>query len=51
MYLQKKDVTPKEIHEDMVQTLVEDSPSYTTVKKWATEFTQGINSTEDDPRH
>lgn len=49
-YLQKKGMTPKEIHEDMVQTLAEDSPSYATVKKWAAEFKRGRVSTEDDPR-
>ena len=46
-------MTPKEIHDDMVQTLAEDSPSYATVKKWAAEFKQGrvsIRVVEDDPR-
>ena len=48
-YLQKKGMTPKEIHEDMVQTLDDDSPSYSTIKKWAAEFKQGRESIEDDP--
>ena len=49
-HLQKKGMSPKEIHEDMVQTLGEDSPSYSTIKKWAAEFKRGRDSTEDDPR-
>ena len=49
-FLQKKGMTPKEIHADMVQTLAEASPSYATVKKWAAEFRRGRNSTKDDPR-
>ncbi|UYV76219.1 hypothetical protein LAZ67_13003072 [Cordylochernes scorpioides] len=31
-YLCKKGMSPKEIYEDMVDTLREDSPSYSTVK-------------------
>ena len=49
-YLQKKGMTPKEIHEDMVQILAEDSPSYETVKKWAAELKWGRESTKDGPR-
>ena len=49
-YLQTKGMSPKEILEDMVQTLGEDSPSYSTIKKWAAEFKRGRDSTEDDPR-
>ena len=49
-YLQKKGMTPKEIHEDMVKTLDDDSPSYSTIKKWAAEFKRGRESIEDDPR-
>ena len=47
-YLQKKGITLKEIHEDMIQILVENSPSNVTVKKLAAEFKQGRDSTEDD---
>ena len=51
-YLQKKKkgITPKEIHEDMVRIFAEDSPPYTTVKKWAAKFKSGRDSTEDDPQ-
>ena len=37
-YLQKKDMTPKEIHENIVQKFSEDSLSNATVKKLATEL-------------
>ncbi|UYV80323.1 hypothetical protein LAZ67_18002392 [Cordylochernes scorpioides] len=30
----KKGISPKEIYEDMVDTLREDAPSYSTVKKF-----------------
>ena len=49
-YPQKKGMTPKEMDEDMKKTLGDDSPAYSTVKKWAAEFTRGRNSTEDGPR-
>lgn len=49
-YLQKKGMTPKEIHEDMVKTLDDDSPSYSTIKRWAADFKRGRESIEDDPR-
>ena len=34
----KKGMTPKEIHEDSMKTLRNESLSYITVKKWAAEF-------------
>ena len=40
-YLCKKGMTPKEIHEDFIKTLGNESPSYSTVKKWAIEFKRG----------
>ena len=49
-YLQKKGITPKEIHEDMVRIFAEDSPPNTTVKRWAAEFKRGRDSSEDDPQ-
>ena len=47
-YLQKKGLTTKEIHTDMVSTLGDDAPALSTVKKWATEFKRGRESLEDD---
>ena len=49
-YLGLKGLPPKEVHEDMIATLGEEAPSYTTVKKWAAEFKRGRESLEDDPR-
>lgn len=49
-YLQKKGLTPKDIHADMVATLGDDAPALSTVKKWAAEFKRGRESLEDDPR-
>ena len=40
-YLCKKGMSPKEIHEDFMETLEKESPSYSTVKKWAAEFRRG----------
>ena len=40
----------EEIHENMVEILAENRPSYTTVKKWAVKFKWSRDSTEDDPR-
>ena len=49
-YLQKKGLTTKEIHTDMVSTLEDDASVLSTVKKWAAEFKRGRESLEDDPR-
>ena len=49
-YLQKKGLIPKDIHTDMVDTLGDDAPALSTVKKWAAEFKRGRESLEDDPR-
>ena len=40
-YLYLKGMSPKEIYDDMLETLGEDVPSYSTVKKWAAEFKRG----------
>jgi hypothetical protein len=48
-YLFKKRLTPNEVHKDMLTTLGESAPSYTTVKKWVAEFKLGRESIEDDP--
>ena len=42
-YLQKKGLTTKEIHTDMVSTLGVDTPALSTVK-WAAEFKRGRES-------
>ena len=49
-YLQKKGLTTKEIHADIVSTLGDDAPALSTVKKWAAEFMRRRESLEDDPR-
>ena len=43
-YFCKKGMTPKEIHEDFMETLEKGSPSYSTVKKWTVEFKRGTES-------
>ena len=49
-YVCKKDMPPKEIHEDFIETLRKESPSYSTVKKRAVEFKSGRERVEDDGR-
>ncbi|UYV69263.1 hypothetical protein LAZ67_6003028 [Cordylochernes scorpioides] len=49
-YICKKRMSPKKIYEDMVDTLREDAPSYTTVKKWVAAFKLGRIITEDEHR-
>ena len=49
-YLQKKDMIPTEIHENMVQIVAEDSSSYAIMKKWAVNFKRGWDRINDDPR-
>ncbi|KAF7642633.1 hypothetical protein LDENG_00254040, partial [Lucifuga dentata] len=50
MYLHKKGLKPKAIHDHMIATLGKDAPSYATVKRWSAEFKRGRQSLEDDPR-
>ena len=40
-YFSKKGTLSKEIHEDFMEPLGKESPSYSTVKKWAAEFKRG----------
>ena len=49
-YLQKKGLTTKEIHTDMVSTLRDGALTLLTAKKWAADFKRGRESLEDDPR-
>jgi transposase len=49
-YLSKKGMSPKEIHEDFMDTHEKDSPSYSTVKTWAAELKKGRESICDDER-
>ena len=41
---------PKEIHEDLMETLGKESTSYSRIKKWASEFMRGRESVEDNGR-
>ena len=49
-YLQKKGLAPKQIHADVVDTLGDDAPALSIVKKWAAEFKRDTKSFEDNPR-
>ncbi|UYV85088.1 hypothetical protein LAZ67_X004533 [Cordylochernes scorpioides] len=49
-FLCKKGMSPKEIYEDMVDTLREDVSSYSTVNKWIVAFKLGRISTEEEHR-
>ena len=44
-------MSPKEIHEEFMETVGKEPPSYSTVKKWAAEFRTGRKSIEDDERY
>ncbi|CAJ0928409.1 unnamed protein product [Ranitomeya imitator] len=43
-------MTTKDIHSDLVETLGDSSPPYSTVARWAKEFKLGRTSTEDEHR-
>ena len=47
--LDLKNLSSKEVHEDMVATLGEGTPSLSMVRKWITEFKRGRVSLKDDP--
>ncbi|XP_052821627.1 uncharacterized protein LOC128247040 [Octopus bimaculoides] len=49
-YLQKKVLTPKSIHTDMITALRDGTPALSTVDKWAVELRKGRKNLEDDPR-
>ena len=47
-YFCKKGMPPKEIHEDVIETIGKESPSS---EKWAGEFKRGRESVEDGGRY
>lgn len=49
-YLQKKCLTPKSIHAEVVRTLGNETPGLSTVHKRATEFRSRMEDIEDCPR-
>ena len=48
--LQKKGMTPKEIHRDIVQILFDESTFYATERKRVVQFKWGRDTTDDDSR-
>jgi transposase len=46
----KEGLTPNEIHSKFINIYEDSSPSFSTIKKWASEFKHGRTSLEDDPR-
>ncbi|CAK1592430.1 unnamed protein product [Parnassius mnemosyne] len=49
-YLCLKKMSSKDIHSDLVETLGDSAPPYSTVARWAKEFKLGRTSTEDKHR-
>ncbi|XP_045453244.1 histone-lysine N-methyltransferase SETMAR-like [Melitaea cinxia] len=49
-YLCLKKMSSKDIHSDLVETLGDSAPPYSTVARWAKEFKLGRTSTEDEHR-
>lgn len=49
-YLCLKKMSTKDIHSDLVETLGESAPPYSTVARWTKEFKLGRTSTEDEHR-
>jgi len=45
----KEGLTPNKIHSEFIKVYGDSSPSFSTIKKWATEFKRGRTSLEDDP--
>jgi transposase len=46
----KEGLTLSEIHSKFIKLYGDSSPSFSTNKKWASEFKRGHTSLEDDPR-
>jgi transposase len=49
-YLSKNRMSHTEIHEDFIDTIRKESPSYSTLKTWAAEFKTGRAGIKDDER-
>lgn len=49
-YLCLKKMSTKDIHSDLMETLGDSAPPYSTVARWAKEFKLGRTSTEDEHR-
>lgn len=49
-YLCLKKMSTKDIHSDLVETLGDSAPPYSTVARWVKEFKLGRTSTEDEHR-
>jgi transposase len=46
----KEGLMPNEIYSEFINVYGDSSPSFSTIKKWASEFKHGRTSLEDDPR-
>ena len=46
-YFCKKGIPPKEIHEDIMETLGKESPTHNTMEKWAAELKRKRESVEE----
>lgn len=49
-FLTKEGSTPTEIHQWLVHVYGTDTPHYSAVAKWSSNFARGRHSLEDDPR-
>ncbi|XP_029646762.1 uncharacterized protein LOC115220762 [Octopus sinensis] len=49
-YLQKNDLSPKDISAVMIGILEDDTPVLSSVQEWVFQFVSGRESPEDDPR-
>ena len=46
----KEGLTPNKIYSKFIKVYGDPYPSFSTIKKWASEFKRGRTSLEDDPR-
>jgi transposase len=49
-FLVKEGLTPNEIHSKFIKVYGDSSPSFSTIKKWTSEFKRVRTSLEGDPR-